>query len=402
LAYAEQTAGICRAVWNTGLDQRRQYRQRQAWINYHQQAKELVEAKREDDLAWLVEAPGHCLQQTLMDLDKACRAHGTWAVKFRSKDRWEPSSRFPEGNRMQLQRLSARWAQINLPKFGQVRVRFTRDLSGQIRSATLTRDGVHGDWYICILIEDGILAAVCDPALPAVGIDRGVKIALALSDGQMLNQLFTTDAEQVSIANLQRKAARQHGPRTPGTTGRKGRRAPSKRWLRTQARIAKKLATQRRRRDDFTAKTAHTLTRGHSLIVVENLRVAQMTKRATPKPDPDQPGVFLPNRAAQKSGLNRAILAKGWGKFLLALAHQARYTGTQIVTVPAAYTSQMCHHCQYTSAENRESQAEFLCARCHWSGNADYNASRNILAAGLAVTGRTSPGTSGSVNHQAA
>ena len=70
-AYAGQTAGTCRAVWNTGLDQRRQYRQRQAWVNYHQQAKELVEAKREDEFAWLAEAPGHCLQQTLMDLDKA-------------------------------------------------------------------------------------------------------------------------------------------------------------------------------------------------------------------------------------------------------------------------------------------------------------------------------------------
>ena len=72
-----------------------------------------------------------------------------------------------------------------------------------------------------------------------------------------------------------------------------------------------------------------------------------MTRRATPKPDPDQPGVFLPNRAAQKSGLNRAILGKGWGKFLLNLHHQARYTGTQIITVPPDFTSQRCHQCQH-------------------------------------------------------
>ena len=42
-----------------------------------------------------------------------------------------------------------------------------------------------------------------------------------------------------------------------------------------------------------------------------------MTKRATRNRTPKQPGVFLPNRAAQKTGLNRAILNKGWGKFLL-------------------------------------------------------------------------------------
>ncbi|MDI9915153.1 helix-turn-helix domain-containing protein [Rhodococcus sp. IEGM 1379] len=79
--YADEVAGICRTVWNTGLDQRRHYRQRQAWINYHQQAKELTEAKRDPELVWLADAPGHCLQQTLMDLDKACRAHGVWKIK---------------------------------------------------------------------------------------------------------------------------------------------------------------------------------------------------------------------------------------------------------------------------------------------------------------------------------
>jgi len=109
-------------VWNTGLDQRRQYGQPRAWITYYQQAKELAEAKLDPDFAWISEAPAHCLQQTLMDLDKACRAHGTWNVKFRSKTRWSPSFRFPEGDRMRVRRLSKRWGQVNLPKFGRVRV----------------------------------------------------------------------------------------------------------------------------------------------------------------------------------------------------------------------------------------------------------------------------------------
>ena len=401
LAYADEVAGVCRAVWNTGLDQRRQYRQRRAWINYPQQAKELVETKLDPDFAWISQVPAHCLQQTLMDLDKACRAHGTWRVKFRSKTTWSPSFRFPEGKHMRVQRLSVRWAQVNLPKFGQVRFRWTRELGGQIRSATLTRHGVQGDWYISLLVEDGIQEATSDPALSAVGIDRGVVVALALSDGQMIDQDFTSTREQAAIVRLQQRAARQHGPRAHGTRGRKGRRAPSKRWLRTQARIAKKLAKQRRRRDDFTAKTASTLTHTHSLIAVEDLRVTNMTKRATPKPDPAKPGVFLPNRAAAKSGLNRAILGKGWGKFLLNLHHQARYAGTRIILVPAAFTSQRCHQCQHLSAGNRESQASFRCTRCSWHGNADTNAALNILAAGLAVSGCGSPDLSGSVNHQA-
>lgn len=397
-AYADEVSGICRAVWNTGLDQRRQYRQRQGWINYPQQCRELAEAKADPDFGWLKDAPGHCLQQTLMDLDKACRANGTWAVNFRGKDRWSPSFRFPEGKHMRVVRLSKRWGQINLPRFGQVRFRMTRDIGGIIRSATVTRDGVNGHWFVSVLVEDGVLEATCLPLLPAVGIDRGVKVALALSDGWMLNQAFTDDAETGRAKTLQRRAARQHGPRT----AKGGRRQPSKRWQRTQQQIAKIAARQRRRRDDFTAKIAAELTRTHSVIVLEDLKTANMTKRAKPMPDPEQPGVFLPNRAAQKSGLNRAILAKGWGKFLLALKHQARYTGTQIILVPAAFTSQRCHQCGHTSSENRESQAVFLCTRCGHTANADLNAAHNILAAGLAATGRGSPGTTGSVNHQAA
>jgi len=144
LAYADEVAGVCRAVWNTALDQRGQYRQRRAWINYPVQCRELAEAKTDPEFAWLKEVPAHCLQQTLKDLERACRAHGTSKVRFRSKARWPPSFRFPEGKHMRVQRLGKRWAQVNLPKFGQVRFRWTRDLGAQIRSATLTRDGVHG------------------------------------------------------------------------------------------------------------------------------------------------------------------------------------------------------------------------------------------------------------------
>ena len=69
--YAERIGAVCRAVWNTGLEQRREYRRRGAWMNYQPQAHELAEAKTEH--GWLKDVPGHCLQQTLMDLDKACR-----------------------------------------------------------------------------------------------------------------------------------------------------------------------------------------------------------------------------------------------------------------------------------------------------------------------------------------
>jgi putative transposase len=114
--YSEQIAAACRAVWNTGLEQRREYRRRGAWMNYKPQAAQLADAKAEHP--WLAAAPGHCLQQTLMDLDKACRTHGTFRVRWRSARRWRPSFRFPEGNKMVVEKLNRRHARVKLPKLG--------------------------------------------------------------------------------------------------------------------------------------------------------------------------------------------------------------------------------------------------------------------------------------------
>jgi putative transposase len=95
----------------------------------------------------------------------------------------------------------------------------------------------------------------------------------------------------------------------------------------------------------------------------------------------------LPNGAAAKSGLNRGILSKGWYRFEQALKSVSRYTGTQVVKVPAAFTSQRCSACGHVDPKSRESQAVFRCTHCSRPAeHADVNAAKNILAAGLAVT----------------
>ena len=138
--FAERIGSVCRAVWNTGLEQRREYRRRGAWMNYQPQAKELADAKTEH--RWLSEVPGHCLQQALMDLDKACRTHGTFRVRWRSGRRWAPSFRFPEGNKMAVEQLNRWHGRVKLPKLGWVKFRQSRSLMVRpIRSATLTKDG---------------------------------------------------------------------------------------------------------------------------------------------------------------------------------------------------------------------------------------------------------------------
>ena len=366
--YGEQIGSACRSVWNTGLEQRREYRRRGSWMNYQPQAKELADAKSEH--RWLSEVPGHCLQQTLMDLDKACRAHGTFGVRWRSARRWAPSFRFPEGSKMVVEKLNRAKGRIKLPKLGWVRFRASRSLEGEvIRSATLTKDGKH--WYLSVLVDDGKTTPAAHGAPDAaVGVDRGVVVAVATSAGDLLDQVFTTPSEKRRVLRLQRKLARA------------AKRSASRN--KTRQRYGRLRAKEARRRQDFCHKTARALAEKNAVVVLEKLATANMTRRAKPVADPQAPGHYLRNGAAAKSGLNKAILQKGWFRFELALQSVSRYTGTQVVKVPAAYTSQRCSECGRADPKSRESQAVYRCTTCAHCEHADVNAAKNILAAGRA------------------
>src|SRR5919204_2228136 len=98
-----------------------------------------------------------------------------------------------------------------------------------------------------------------------------------------------------------------------------------------------------------------------------------------------------------KAGLNRGILASGWGRLVDRLEQKAP---DRVQRVAAAYTSQRCPACGHVAAESRQSQTAFRCVACAWTGNADYNAARNIAAAGQVVAARGGLGSPGPVNRE--
>ncbi|WP_433201370.1 RNA-guided endonuclease InsQ/TnpB family protein [Dactylosporangium sp. CS-047395] len=382
-AYAETVGAACRAVWNTALEQRREYQRRNTPISYLEQAGQMAEAKRDPAGTWLTAAPSHCLQQTLLDLDRACKLHGTRNVRWRSKARSAPTFRFPDPNQILVRRLNHRWGAVRLSKFGWIRFRWIRSLGGAIRNATVRRDADR--WYIAFCIDDD-LADVPANGHPPVGIDLGVTVAVATSDGDLHNQTFATPGELARITRLQQRLARS--ARTHGLDN------PSNRRDATRAALGRLHARIRARRADFAAKVAGRLTRAHGMVAVEDLRIKAMT--ATAKGTIDRPGSMV----LQKAGLNRAIRNKGWSGLLTRLHYAARRHGATVVKVRAAYTSQTCSACRHATAKNRPSRAVFRCVRCGHRDHADVNAAKNILAAGLAVTGRGDLAAGRSVKRQ--
>ncbi|MFC4059501.1 RNA-guided endonuclease InsQ/TnpB family protein [Planomonospora corallina] len=393
---AERVAAVCRSVWNTGPAQRRAYRDRGAFIGYAEQCRQLAEAKKE--FPWLAEPPAQVLQQTLKDLDAACRRHGTGRVRWKTRQRWRPSFRFPTPAHVPVQTVNRRWGRVLLPKFGWVPFRLSRPLGGSVRSATVSRDGVH--WFIAFVVEDGHRTPEVHARPDAVaGVDRGVVTAAVTSDGEFFDRRHAGPAGVSSMrppTEGEGEGGKRAGYLSAGEAERYVRlqrrlaraRKGSARRAGVAAQIAQLMRRARQRRADFNAQAAHRLTRDYAHIVFEDLNVRAMTASAAGTVD--APGV----RVAQKSGLNRAILDKGWYGLEVAVRSKARCTGSIVSMVPAAYTSQTCSApaCGRVDAKSRDSQALFRCTACGHTEHADVNAAKCVKAtgqaAGPAVSGR--------------
>ena len=126
------------------------------------------------------------------------------------------------------------------------------------------------------------------------------------------------------------------------------------------------------------------------MIRVEDLKIGNMTRSARGTAGKSGRNV------AQKAGLNRGILASGWGLMVRRLEEKAP---GRVEKIRPAYTSQRCSACGHVAAESRESQALFACVACGFACNADVNAARNI-AAGHAVTARGGDGIARPVNRE--
>ena len=192
------------------------------------------------------------------------------------------------------------------------------------------------------------------------------------SDGQHYRAPRIPGRQAARYLALQRRLARQ----------RKGSRQ-RERTRRAMALVAVRVAD---RRKNWAEKLSTRLVRDNDLIVLEKLSIPGMTRKPAPKPDPEQPGAYLPNRARPKAGLSRGILASAWGTLGQRIKDKGEASGVQVVVVDPRFTSQQCHACGHTNAANRESQAVFACVSCGHSDHADRNAARNILARGLLLT----------------
>ncbi|MFG2025225.1 RNA-guided endonuclease InsQ/TnpB family protein [Streptomyces sp. NPDC048825] len=266
-----------------------------------------------------------------------------------------------------------RQTRARLQGVGHIRVHQHRLVKGRVKTVSVKREGSR--WYV-VLSCDEVPAEPLPTTGAVVGIDLGVTHFLTTSTGEHIaNPRFLQEAAE-ELAEAQRHLA-TFPKRTKRRT--KAHRAAARKVAKIHTRI-------RRQRLDHAHKTALTLVRDHDTIAHEKLNTAGMTRTPKPKPDPEQPGVFLPNQRAAKAGLNRTILDAGWGVFLAILTGKAESAGRSVIAVDPRNTSRTCPACGHTAQENRTTQAKFQCTACGMSANADHIGALNVLnRAGLVL-----------------
>lgn len=287
---------------------------------------------------WLQELPAFVVRYTLKHQADA------WTAHFRGQRGRPRFKRRDAGDGFTIpERVRFDGRHLTIPKLGSVRLRRRGGnpyADGEPRTATFTRRC--GKWYCTIAYR------VSEPVKrangKAVGVDMNVR-QVALSTGEILR-----------LPDMARLEARKRRYQRMVARRQKG----SRRRERAKAMLSKTSHRLANIRSDWQHQASRKIANQAETVCVEALRVKAMIHG---------------NR-----GLNREILATGWG----GLREKLAYKSTELVSVNPAYTSQTCHECGHVDAGNRQSQAAFECLACGHKDNADVNAAKNIRRQGLA------------------
>jgi len=246
---------------------------------------------------------------------------------------------------------------INLPKCKCIKVKKHREIEGEIKSATITKE-CDGKYYISILCDSNI-----DHHLPvsekAIGIDLGIKKYATFSNGRKISNPKSLTKSNTKLIKEQRKLSHM----------KKGSNNYNKQRIKV-AKIHSKITNQR---NDFIHKLTTELIKENQIICSETLTVKNMVKNHK---------------------LARSIEDASWSTFCTYLEYKCKKYGRIYIKVPTTFaSSQICSHCGYKNDITKDlGVRKYICPNCGEEIDRDINASINILNKGLEIYG-TKAGT---------
>jgi putative transposase len=352
-----RTFGCVRVVWNRTLAARQvRWHAEAKGTSYAETDRALTQMKKDPDLAFLTEVSSVPLQQALRHQHQAFTAFFQRRARYprfksrrtRQSAHYTRSAFSMRDGVVQLAKMSARlqyvwsWPDVDVTTLNPTMVVVSREPDGR--------------WYVTFMV-DADDPEPLEKTGHAVGVDLGVKYFAVTSSGEQISNPRHLERKAKNLARYQRRLAR------------------CQRGSANRAKAAEKVARAHRKvrnaRQDFLHRASTALVRGNDVIVIEDLNVAGLVR----------------NRH-----LARAISDCGWGEFRRQLAYKCERYGRTLVVISRWYpSSRTCSACGYLIAELSLSTRRWTCTACRARHDRDFNAAKNILAAGLAVA-RNSPG----------
>jgi putative transposase len=360
----------CRELYNAALQERRDaYRMAGISIRCYDQVNQLPEIKQ--DRPEYADIHSQVLQDVLRRVDKAMQGffrrikagQKPGYPRFQGRNRYD-SFTYPQAGFALAGRegaTSKRYALLTFSKIGDLKVRLHREMQGRVKTCTIKREA--DQWYVCFSCE------VEEEALPesqeAVGLDLGLLHFATLSTGETIEnpRHYRKGLKKLALAQ-------QHISRCKRGSHRR------KRARKAVARAHRAIRNQRR---DFLHKAARALVNRCGVIVMEDLKITNMSAAPEPKPDPNLDGAYLPNGRAAKAGLNASILDAGWGQFQALCVAKAASAGRTVTFVDPHYTSQRCSQCG--AIARKDLSERWHSCSCGCELDRDHNAAINILLA---------------------
>lgn len=345
-----RTLGCVRLVYNKALHERTQgWYERQERIGYNETSSMLTAWKQEEELAFLNEVSCVPLQQGLRHLQKA------FTNFFDGRAQYPSFKKKHHGGSAEFTKSAFKYrnGHIYLAKCQEpLDIRWSRQIpKGCEPSSVTVKLHPSGRWHISIRFDDPTIKPL--PANNnAVGLDLGVTSLIATSNGDKVAnpKQFKKHHRRLRLAQ-KRLARKQKGSKNREKARRK------------VAKIHLKITDSRK---DFLHKLTTQLVRENQTIAVETLAVKNMVKN--PK-------------------LALSISDSGWGELVRQLDYKCRWYGRKLVKMDKWFpSSKRCSHCGHIVEKMPLKIREWQCSECGTHHDRDINASKNILAAGLAVS----------------
>ena len=347
-------AGACRFVYNRGLAERKRlYEEENKSVSYYEQNVELTQLKKCEATSWLKDIHSQILQQSLKDLDSGFKRF------FRAKDGGYPrfkckgirdSFRYPQG-------VKTVDDTVYLPKIGWIRFIKSREIEGELKQTTISREGNH--WYVSFscAIEKSDPEPVRLNEDKAIGIDVGLKTYASCAIGKQNTPLNVQPPKFYHkllprLRALQRRLSKKQ----------KG----GANWKKAKRQLAKLHAKIKHARENFAHQLSTWIVKNHDIICVETLKIKELLQ-------------------AKKYKLARWVSDAGWRQFLTYLSYKAKELGKHFVEAGEYYPStKLCSSCGGLQ-DMALSDREYNCKACGLSIDRDYNSSITIKAAGISV-----------------